>query len=190
MTNEADSLGNALAERRAEVLAACACTNLRKASRVITRRFDRALEPSGLRATQFSLLLACAGPGPVSILELAESLAVDRTTLTRTLRPLARDGLISITPGADRRERSITMTETGHGALTRALPLWAAAEREVTETLGWEDYASLLAGLGKVLALAGKPAHSPRRPDVMEPPRHASSNGEMTSSPTDPQDPD
>ncbi len=80
-----DALGAALAARRSEVLAACACTNLRKATRAVTQRFDTALRPSGLRATQLALLLACAGPDDANLGEIAERLAVDRSTLSRTL---------------------------------------------------------------------------------------------------------
>lgn len=148
------SLGTELAARRTDVLAGCVCTNLRTAARVVTHRFDRALASSGLRMTQLALLLACAGPGPTTISEVASTLAVDRTTLSRTLRPLARRGLIAIVRGPDRRARQITMTDHGRDVLSAALPLWANAEHAIAENLGWEDLGRLLATLARVVAIS------------------------------------
>jgi DNA-binding MarR family transcriptional regulator len=150
------SLGTELAARRTDVLAGCVCTNLRTAARVVTHRFDQALAPSGLRMTQLALLLACAAPGPTTIAQVASALAVDRTTLSRTLRPLARQGLIAIGRGRDRRARQITMTDHGRNVLSAALPLWANAEHAIAEQLGWEDLGHLLAALARVVAIGEK----------------------------------
>ncbi len=147
-----DDLGAALAAQREAVLAACACTGLRKATRVVTQRFDAALRPCGLRATQLSLLLACATPEPTTIARVSDMLAIDRTTLTRTLRPLSRRGLIEIGRAEDRRLRLISVTEAGHHAIATALPLWAEAENAVAEALGWEPMAQLLGGLARISA--------------------------------------
>ncbi len=148
-----ETLAAALAARRAEVLKACACTNLRRATRVATQRYDAALKPCGLRATQLTLLLACAEPAGTTIAEVAEALAVDRTTLSRTLRPLVRKGLIVVERGRDRRARRITVTATGGEALAAALPLWAEAERSFAETLGWDEMEQLLSALARVVAI-------------------------------------
>lgn len=146
------ALGSALAARREAVLASCACTNLRKATRVVTQRFDRALKPSGVSANQLALLLACAAPDETTIAAVADALAADRTTLTRTLRPLARRGLIDIGRGPDRRERRIRITARGRDTLAEALPLWAAAEREFATALGWETIEGLLGTLARIVA--------------------------------------
>ncbi len=148
-----EALAAALASRRAEVLSVCACTNLRKAARVATQRYDAALKPCGLRATQLTLLLACAEPQGTTIAELAEALAVDRTTLSRTLRPLARKGLIDVGRGRDRRARRIAISAAGGEALAAALPLWAEAERAFAESLGWDEMERLLSALARVVAL-------------------------------------
>ncbi len=147
-----ETVAAALAARRAEVLKACACTNLRRATRVATQRYDAALKPCGLRATQLTLLLACAEPAGTTIAELAEALAVDRTTLSRTLRPLVRKGLIDVERGPDRRARRITVTTMGGEALAAALPLWAEAERAFAEPLGWDEMEQLLRALARVVA--------------------------------------
>ncbi|MFQ5958921.1 MAG: MarR family winged helix-turn-helix transcriptional regulator [Alphaproteobacteria bacterium] len=148
-----ETLAAALASRRAEVLTACACTNLRKAMRVATQRYDAALRPCGLRATQLTLLLACADPEGTTIADVAAALAVDRTTLSRTLRPLARKGLIDVERGPDRRARHITITARGRETLVAALPLWAEAERRFAETLGWDGMEQLLTALARVVAI-------------------------------------
>ncbi len=151
------SLATELAARRTDVLAGCVCTNLRQAARLITQRFDRALKPSGLRMTQLALLLACAAPGSTTIVEIARALAVDRTTLSRTLQPLSRLGLIAITHGPDRRARQITMTDHGRDVLLTALPLWADAEHAIAEQLGWEDLGRLLAALSRIASISERP---------------------------------
>ena len=77
----------------------CACFNLRKAMRTVTHLYDEALKPAGLRATQFTVLASTRNLGPVSVNQLAEKMVMDRTTLTRNLKPLERDGLIAVRQG-------------------------------------------------------------------------------------------
>ena len=84
----------------------CTHAHLRKAMRTVSQAYDEALKPSGLRATQFTLLSVLAKSGPMPLTRLADIIVVDRTTLTRNLRPLERDGLVAskVTPGsADQR---------------------------------------------------------------------------------------
>ena len=100
----------------------CACLNLRMAARAITRFYDRALQPSGLRATQFNLLCALAADGSATITHLAQQLVMDRTTLSRNLKPLVGMGLIAVEPGEDRRSRVIALTDDGLKKLSRHRP--------------------------------------------------------------------
>ncbi len=74
----------------------CTCFNLRKAARAVTQTYDKALKPSGLRATQFSLLRMVAKLGPVGIKDLAKALVIERTTLGRNLKVLSDRGLLEI----------------------------------------------------------------------------------------------
>jgi DNA-binding MarR family transcriptional regulator len=116
--------------------AACVCFNLRRTVRAVTRRYDATLAPVGLTANQFSLLAMLSGLGPIAPGVLADRLGTDRTTLTRNLGPLSRDGLIDIRPEEDRRRRTIHLTPAGRDRLAMALPLWRRAQSEIVEHLG------------------------------------------------------
>src|SRR5947209_7151029 len=76
------------AAQLAEIEATCACSNVRKAARAVTQLFDEVLQPSGLRSTQFTLLVAVALMDEAPVTELAGALVMDRTTFTRNLKPL------------------------------------------------------------------------------------------------------
>jgi len=115
---------------------ACLCFNLRKAARAVTQLYDAALEPAGLRATQFSLLAVLDGRDPVTITDLARAMVMDRTTLTRNLRPLEKQGLVAIAPGDDRRTREVSLTRRGRRTLTRATPRWRHAQTGMLDALG------------------------------------------------------
>jgi DNA-binding MarR family transcriptional regulator len=126
----------------------CAFLAVRMASRQITQHYDAALASSGLKITQFSVLAAIAAQGEEATMSaLAKSLAMDRTTLTRNLRPLEVRQLVRIARGADRRERRIGLTTPGHAALMRGMPLWQAAQAEVLAKLGTERWQTVKGGL-------------------------------------------
>src|SRR5262245_23110545 len=111
-----------------ELARSCACFNLRKAARAVTQIYEAALEPSGLKATQISLLVALAVRGSLPLTRLADVLVLDRTTLTRNLMPLKKKGWVASERGPDRRERYVALTRDGRAALERALPLWHAVQ--------------------------------------------------------------
>lgn len=125
----------------------CTCSNLRKAARAITQLYDEVLQPSGLLVNQFTLLVAIALAGSATITRLAQALVMDRTTLTRNLKPLVRQGLIEIEPGQDQRVRIIKLTDEGRTALIKALPLWEQAQSRVVKGLGQERWHTLLNNL-------------------------------------------
>ncbi len=133
---------------------ACHCINLRRAAQVITQLYDEALEPSGLKVTQFSLLRAVKRRGPVSISALAEEVQLDRTTLGRNLHVLEREGLVSFSPGDDQREHTVLLTDKGKAALAAAKPLWEQAQARIDEMLGKEQLETLTALLIKVQRIA------------------------------------
>jgi DNA-binding MarR family transcriptional regulator len=134
----------------------CVCYNLRRASRAVSRFYDRVLAPAGLRATQFSILMAARNHGPATLTSLADLIVAERTTLTRNLALLERDGLIRADSGADRRERRIAVTDQGLAALERAMPLWDQAQAAIGQGLGPERVARLLDDLA-VLVRTVKP---------------------------------
>lgn len=130
-----------------EVADSCTCFNLRKASRVVTQFFDQALQPSGLLVTQFTILVAISLSTPQTINQLAQVLAMDRTTLTRNLKPLEREGFIQVQPGQDQRTRVICLTDRGQAALAAALPLWEQAQAGMVEKLGKAPWLVLISHL-------------------------------------------
>jgi DNA-binding MarR family transcriptional regulator len=92
------------------------------------RFYERAMRGSGLRASQFTLLATLIQTGPMPATRLADFLGLDRTTLTRNLRPLHRDGLVTIEDGADRRVHKTAITAQGAEAARRAYPAWRKAQ--------------------------------------------------------------
>ena len=123
--------------------AACACFAVRRAARVITQHYDWALRPSGLRTTQFTLLTMLALGGPMPLSRVADRLGMERTTLTRNLKPLLAGGLVSVGPGDDRRVRTIAITAKGQRAAVAALPRWRSAQRSVAGRLPAKVFGSL-----------------------------------------------
>jgi DNA-binding MarR family transcriptional regulator len=132
----------------------CACLNLRKAARAVTNLYDDALRPTGLRATQFALLSITKLLGSVTVSRLAEAAVLDRTTLTRNLKPLEKRGLVRVTSGADRRVREVVITARGQKLWTRAIPLWAAAQRRIADGLGERRLRQLVTDLEATVAVA------------------------------------
>ena len=116
--------------------------------------YDRALAPAGLRATQGTLLVALARAGDIPVTRLAGILGMDRTTLTRNLEPLERDGLVALRPGPDRRVKLAAITEKGRKALAAAMPLWREAQRQIAEGTGLGRWKELRRELGRITALA------------------------------------
>jgi DNA-binding MarR family transcriptional regulator len=132
----------------------CACANLRGAARAVTRLYDDLLRPSGLQITQFTLLATIALAGTPPITQLAERLVMDRTTLTRNLKPLEKQGLIQVVAGEDQRLRLVSLTEPGRQALAKALPLWEQAQAQAVNALRAERFGALLADLSVIMGLA------------------------------------
>ena len=141
----------------------CACFNLRRATRAVTQLYDTVLRPVGLRTTQFTLLNAVRLQAPVTIRQLAASVVMDRTTLTRDLRPLERQRLVSIETGEDRRERKVDLTAKGAQVITRALPLWQKAQTYVAQGLGQERLQRLLEDLAAAVTLTRRYEQRPSK---------------------------
>ncbi|HEY7943575.1 MAG TPA: MarR family winged helix-turn-helix transcriptional regulator [Casimicrobiaceae bacterium] len=129
---------------------ACACGRLRRAARALTQLYDDAMAPSGLRITQFSLLRTVARDGKARISQLASTLLLDRTALSRNLDPLLARGLLSVTAGRDARTREVALTRSGAKALQAATPYWKRAQADVARRLGSERLDALIATLADV----------------------------------------
>ena len=114
----------------------CACQNLRRLTRMVTRIYDRELRKAGIEVTQFGLLTALAIAGEANQKRLSAGFAMDSTTLTRTLALLRKQGWIHVRPGKDRRERVFRLTRAGKKQIAAAQPHWQAAEQRLRKILG------------------------------------------------------
>src|SRR5437868_2315287 len=118
--------------------------SFRRAARALTQHYETALRPLGLRGTQFTLLQALTFAGELSQGKLGEILAIDSTTLTRTLSILDRRGWIVSRPGEDRRERLLSLSKAGWTEYKRALPHWEKVQQELRARFGDKRWSELL----------------------------------------------
>lgn len=137
-----------------EVAQECAAIRTRMAARSVTRAYDEALRPLGLRVTQFTLMVAIERGASESISALADKLAMERTTLTRNLRLLEKQGLIELGPEGYRRARSMQLTGEGRSLLAKALPVWRETQDALVQRLGAERWDTARALLGEIIQAA------------------------------------
>jgi DNA-binding MarR family transcriptional regulator len=123
---------------------------VRKTARTVTQWYDECLQPSGLRSTQFDVLVAIALAQPAPLTRLADILALDRSTLARNLKPLEGQGLVVISTGEDRRVRLISLTDQGYERLAHALPFWRRAQEQAKARLGPSQWDALQADLRRI----------------------------------------
>jgi len=120
----------------------CLCRKARMANRIITRSYDEALRPVGLKITQFTLLVAIGFGKPNSITQLADWLAMERTTLTRNLKLLEKEEVIVARTGDHHKSRAFQLTELGREKVKQAYPLWAKVQQQYREKLDgahWDE---------------------------------------------------
>ncbi|PHS24770.1 MAG: MarR family transcriptional regulator [Robiginitomaculum sp.] len=140
--------------------AECVCFNVRKAARLISQSYDRALKPHGLNTNQFSILaLIGATPDAPSLSEAAKALGMERTTLTRNLRHLDKADLTqTLVDGQDARTRRLALTTKGWAVLDAALPSWRSVQKQTLAELGsgnWQHLRTNLDHLGQAAAMIG-----------------------------------
>ena len=123
-------------------LALCIALRTRRLSRLITRRYDHGLRETGLTVAQFILLGMVALNQPVSPTSLGRMLDLEKSTLSRTLRPLIESKFL-ISEAASAGGQSLRITRKGHEQLRRALPAWKEAQREVLAMLGGDAVSQL-----------------------------------------------
>ena len=132
-----------------EVRDRCLCLATQRAARAIARQFDDAFRPLRLTSGQFSLLMSLNRSEPPAVGELAALLAMDRTTITANVKPLARRRLLKIVVDKhDRRSRRLQLTEAGRALLVAAVALWRKQNRDLERTLTQAGAARLRAELG------------------------------------------
>jgi len=137
-----------------EILENCMCHRTRMASRAVTRFYDDMLRPTGLRATQVVVLVAVGSGEAVSITALAKLMGMDRSTLTRNLTPLEREGLIRVGNEGWRRSRTVEITKKGSGRLREATSLWERAQETLRGKLGIRKWGTIRADLDDLIRAA------------------------------------
>jgi DNA-binding MarR family transcriptional regulator len=134
----------------------CTCGELRKAARAITLLYDNAFKSSGLLSTQLGVLDIICNTEAIRISDLAEKQGMDRTTLTRNLSVLEKQGYIKITSGNDQRTRIVTATHKGRNAVAKAIPLWKDVQRKVRVEMGEKSWQELMENLGHFVRIASQ----------------------------------
>jgi DNA-binding MarR family transcriptional regulator len=153
----------------ASLLGPCACSQVRRLARKLSAHYDAILSPEGLTITQYSLIVNIERAGQLSHTLLAEKVGMERTTLTRNLRPLIRAGWVAVAAGKDRRQHLLQLTETGKRKLIQSLPLWEQAQSQFLSKIGSQSLQELRAllalaesAVNEVTAKQEKPEPSPR----------------------------
>lgn len=122
----------------------CHCFAVRQAARWISQLYDQHLAGAGLRSTQYAILAHLDRRGPASIQQLAEAMVMDRTTMTRNVTPLERDGLVEIAQAeTDRRRKEVRLTAAGRQRLAQARPLWRRAQAAFERHYGAKEAAAM-----------------------------------------------
>jgi DNA-binding MarR family transcriptional regulator len=121
---------------RQELLARCACFDLRKATRAVSRLYDDCLRPLGLNITQYSLLRVIESEPQISVSTLGRYMVMDRTSVTRALAPLERDRLIRSRVGSDKRKRIVSLTKKGTKLIADAKSHWDEAQKTFLDLIG------------------------------------------------------
>jgi len=119
----------------------CVCANLRKKTRVVTQLYDKLLQPTGLKVTQYSMLANIGHQQSVSISRLGEILLLDQTTITRNINLLKQNGYVDLTRDSqDARTKVITLTNKGVEKLNEAAPIWQDIQERIINDIGLEKY--------------------------------------------------
>lgn len=142
---------------------ACASFNIRRTARAVTRYYDVAFEGAGIRSTQFTILVGIAKTQPTPITALANLLVIDRTTLTRSLRLLQKQGLLSISDRSSKRQRFLSLTPKGEHTLAASLPAWRKAHERLVASIGADYWRNFRGELEKLANLALQLENTPAK---------------------------
>jgi len=132
----------------------CMCSSVRRASRALTQLYEQALRPTGLRATQFTILQVLSRAGEVLQGQLGEMLALDSTTLTRTLEIMIKREWVAERRGEDRRQRWLRLSKAGKSKLHRTLPAWEKVQSQLQRELGETTWKHLFRVADQLTVLA------------------------------------
>ncbi len=138
-------------DKCAEAAEVCACFHFRKASRAVTQLYDEMLQPVGLRSTQFVILVAIYLHEPVTPGVLSRELVLDRSTLSRNIKPLESQGLVRVQNTAGQKRHRLALTAKGRQTVAKAIPLWEKAQEQFVSNMGKNNWSTMLAGLHKAV---------------------------------------
>lgn len=144
--------GRPAVPERSYIASPCHCLTMRQASRQVTQLYDQHFAPTRLRITQYSVLRVLGRNEPLSMQGLTDRMVMDRTTLSRALRPLERDGLVSMAQGRDARTRLLSLTPAGHELLDELAPIWNRAQAEFETRFGSGETRDLRGMLSRVVS--------------------------------------
>ena len=125
----------------------CFVLNTRMAARAVTRRADRKLRAFGITAAQFTILGNLLKHSGRSVTQMADAIAMDRTTLSRNLALLERKGLVASAAAERGNGRIGALTEQGEHLVESALPVWREQQAELRATLDKPDFPTVIAAL-------------------------------------------
>src|SRR5437764_714064 len=132
----------------------CACANLRRASRAISRLYEQYLAAVDLSSTQMTILMTLGKGGPRPLSGLAGVLAMDRTSLYRTLKPLEKRGIVRIRATADNRAKEALLTKAGERHLAEAMPYWERAQACFVDAFGKDEWKRIQRALVRVVEVS------------------------------------
>ena len=129
----------------------CACANLRKAARSVTQSYEKKMEPTGLKVTQYYMLVNIARHDKISISNLGDVMLLDQSTVTRNVNILKNSGYVDIARDLhDSRIKSVSITDVGLAKLEKATPIWLQIQGKIENDIGQEKYQDLLETLKKL----------------------------------------
>ncbi|ALU88176.1 MarR family transcription regulator protein [Herbaspirillum rubrisubalbicans M1] len=119
----------------------CTCAPLRRLTRRITIIYDHHLQDSELSITQYSLISRIGRKGPIANITLAQEMGMDRSTLSRALKPLMAAGWIETVDLPedellDKRSFALQLSRSGRSKLEQARPRWRRAQDDIDRRLG------------------------------------------------------
>jgi DNA-binding MarR family transcriptional regulator len=133
----------------------CACTTVKKLSRILGRAYDAALAPSGINVTQFAVMRSISRHDGEPLARVADELEMDRTSLYRAIAPMERDGWIKLVAGADGRSRAAIATANGTKVIAKAAGNWEQVQSNVIDRFGKAEWGALVSELRRLGECAG-----------------------------------
>ncbi|WP_425358317.1 MarR family winged helix-turn-helix transcriptional regulator [Terriglobus saanensis] len=132
----------------------CACTTVKKVSRVLGRHYDSTISPAGVNITQLAVLRCIARRVGEPLVRVAEEMEMDRTSLYRAIAPMIRDGWLTSEDASTSRFRTAEITAKGRKLLTVANKRWERVQRNIIGKFGQREYGKLLAELDRLAECA------------------------------------